>query len=145
MFLIFIWDLNLKDLKDPSILARIYKYVNDTKLVPKVSAETDIEETQRILDHIYDWERLNNMAWNGTKFVRISLGPMEAPKEAIIFTLDYMDTIDQVSSTRDFGILMDDDGNYKEQRKMAVMKTNRKCSWILRSFLSRDPTLMRIL
>ena len=47
MFLLFIWDLNLKDLQDPKVIARIYKYVDNTKLVSKVKNEKDIEDTGR--------------------------------------------------------------------------------------------------
>ena len=67
MFLIYIWDLNVNDLMDPKVLVCIYKYVDDTKVITKITNEDDIIETQRVLDHVYGWQVVNNMMWNRTK------------------------------------------------------------------------------
>ena len=39
LFILYIWDLNLKDFSNPETQARIYKYVDDSKLLNKVTNE----------------------------------------------------------------------------------------------------------
>ena len=74
LFLIYIWDLNLHDLKNPKVQARIYKYVDDSKVLTKVNCHDDIVHTQEILEHVYKWQVRNRMTWNDSKFVRVSFG-----------------------------------------------------------------------
>ena len=41
--------------------------------------------------------------------------------------------------------MVDNDCTFKSQRTLAVKKTNQRCSWVLRTFLSRDPQIMKTL
>ena len=51
LFLLNIWDLNITNFEDPKILSKIYKYVDDTKVVSRVAKEEDYEEKQRLREH----------------------------------------------------------------------------------------------
>ena len=126
LFLIYIWDLGIKDLMDPEVMAKVYKYVDDTKLVTRVTDHDDIGKAQNLLEHIYDWQVQNKMQWNQAKFIRISMGPNENLKNVPMFTPDHDETIPQVSSARDLGILIDNDSRFKSQRMAAIKKTNQK-------------------
>ena len=63
----------------------------------------------------------------------------------MLFTPNYEDPIPQHNTTRDLGILIDDDCSFSSQRKAAITKTNQRCGWVLRTFQTRDPHLLRFL
>ena len=85
------------------------------------------------------------MTWNDDKFVRMSHGKIENLHNLYLFTPNYMDPIPQEICTRDLGIMVDNDCTFKSKRTLAVKKTNQRCSWVLRTFLSRDPQIMKTL
>ena len=59
IFLVFISDLgdNIEEEE-----ATTLKFVDDTKLLKGVKEEEDVENFQSVIDKIYDWQVLNNMA-----------------------------------------------------------------------------------
>ena len=64
LFLIFVSDLgeNL-DLA----IAKILKYVDDSKILGKIATEEDVFKLQDEVNSIYSWATLNNMSWNHLK------------------------------------------------------------------------------
>ena len=58
---------------DPK-MARILKYVNDSKIIGFTKSEDDIIALQNILDGIYEWAINNNMNWNNHKFQQVRMG-----------------------------------------------------------------------
>ena len=69
---------------------------------------------------------------------------MEVIKESTyLFTPDFQDIIEEKSSIKDLGIYVDNELRYKDQMKNAVNKANKKSSWILRTFSTRDVAFMR--
>ena len=62
-------------MKNPDVIRKIYKYVDDTKIVTSIKYTNDVITLQESLDEIYQWQSQNNMLFNGGKFVRISSGP----------------------------------------------------------------------
>ena len=67
------------------------------------------------------------------------MGPNVDIKESTyIFTPDFEDVIEEKNCIKDLGIYIDGNLNYKEQMKSAVCKANKKASWILRTFSTRD-------
>ena len=61
MFLIFIWDLQVSQIIDPEAIRKIYKYVDDTKIVSSTKNTSDTISLQESLDEIYEWQVKNNM------------------------------------------------------------------------------------
>lgn len=145
LFIIYIWDLNVDNLTDPKILTQVYKYVDDTKVITRVKTEEDIIETQCVLEHIYEWQHVNNMTWNGSIFVRISCGRNDVSENTLIFTPNTGDPIESNESAKDLEIWINNDCSFKKQKEQAIMKTKKKCSWILRTFRSRDPYILKTL
>ena len=120
----------------------IFKYLDDTKLISKVKPEDNIERTQNTLNHIYQWQIRNNMSWKQDKFVRVSRGKNEVDNSNMIFTPNYEDPISQEHSTTDLGIIIDNDCSFRSQRKAAIVKTNQRYGWVLRTFQTRDPQIL---
>ena len=145
MFLLYIWDLQIPDIGDPKYHQQIFKYVDDTKLLAKTSSQDQSINIQNSLDHIYKWQEINNMKFNGSKFVRISVGPSEDTKSIPLFTPHSEDIIEQKEHTKDLGVLVDDCINYKAQRLKVLRKVKNKSAWILRTFTNRDPRIMKTL
>ena len=55
MFLIYIWDLQIQDIGDPNNHHKIYRYVDDTKLLGKTNSMDQTINIQKNLDVIYEW------------------------------------------------------------------------------------------
>ena len=122
----------------------ILKFVDDSKIIGEVKNCDDIERLQNHMERIYNWAESNHMRWNNDKFQLLRVGPNLNLKESTyLFTPNYQDVIEEKSSIKDLGIYVDADLRYKEQMKRAVNKANKKASWILRSFSTRDVNFLR--
>ena len=62
IFLIFISDM-AEDLETKPKL-----FVDDAKIKEKIDTEEDVKEMQETLEKLYDWQRKNNMKFNGKNF-----------------------------------------------------------------------------
>ena len=146
-FLLFIWDLKLNDndLSDKEVISKILKYVDDTKLISRVTNIDDIEIIQSRLNKIYQWEQDNNMLWNAKKFNQLRIGSHEIIENTYMFTPNYEDPIPEVNSVKDLGIYIDNDMSFKSHIDQVISKTNNKCSWLLRTFYTREISIMRML
>ncbi len=144
LFLLFISDLG-KDLPASSA-SRLLKYVDDTKVIRKISSEADVEELQEDLNCLYKWQEEANMAWNDSKFVVLRMGPSAPIRESThLFTPHYGGIIEEREVTRDLGIEVDNNCNFGPQRVKAIKKAKAKAAWILRTFSVRDLGTMRTL
>ena len=65
--------------------------------------------------------------------------------EIIKITPDLQFPIEEVDIAKDLGIYLDNNLNFYDQRMKIVTKTQNKCSWILRTFFTRDLSIMRTL
>ena len=145
LFIIYIWDLYVDDLMCPNIITKVLKYIDDTKFIGKICNENEFSMYQDALENIYEWQRINNMMWNSTKFVRLSMGPNEEVKDLSLFTPGYENIVESKEKAKDLGILIDNDAKFASQRSKAITKTNNKCSWILRTFRTREINHLRTL
>ena len=50
----------------------------------------------------------------------------------------YENIVESKEKAKDLGILIDNDAKFKSQRAKAITKTSNKCSWILRTFRTRE-------
>jgi ribonuclease P/MRP protein subunit RPP40 len=142
-FLCFIADLG-GDLAMGSSL--ILKFVDDTKLIKGVATPEDIEALQDDLENLYQWQQANNMEWNGGKFQALRMGYNQTLREeALLFTPNHDDPIEEFEVVKDLGVLMDRLGTFGPQRSKANAKAKQKAGWILRTFKSRDLFTMRTL
>ena len=47
-----------------SVIRKVLKFVDDTKVIAAVNCEDDFEKLQYELEPIYNWSEINNMGWN---------------------------------------------------------------------------------
>ena len=146
MFLIFITDLSL-DLPDHS-RTEIRKYVDDTKAMRGNMCPEDVLLMQDDLNSMYRWEAINHMPFNASKFMNLRMTvdkDRSLSQNTMFFTPDYGDPIQEHDVVRDLGVLLDSDGGFTSHRLLTQKKAMRKCSWIFRSFKSREPDLLKSL
>ena len=127
-------------------IAKILKYVDDSKILGKIATEEDVFKLQNEVNSIYSWATLNNMSWNHLKFQLLRFGANHSLKDdTLLFSPEYQQVIDRKETVKDLGILVDDMLLYKSQKQKALSKTMAKIGWVTRTFKSRDKSLMRIL
>ena len=140
LFLIYISDIgeNIKSSKKV--------YVDDTKLIKAVKNEDDVQELQDELDKLYKWAEDNNMKFNGKKFQVVRYGKDENLKdETLYFTENTEHIVERQEVVRDLGVLMSDDATFRDQIEKVARKVRQKTGWVLRTFYSRKPLLMKTL
>ena len=119
-FLIFIGDIS------EGVSAVVLIYVDDSKVHKNVKNDEDVQSLQHDLDKIYQWEKNNNMKFNGGKFLVVRYGRNATLKEnTLYFTFEMEDIIQQVDRCKDFGILMQDDANFALQIEKVCKKVKQ--------------------
>ena len=138
LFLIFIGDIS------EGVSASILIYVDDTKVKSRVKTTEDVESLQENLDRIYEWEKKNNIKFNGGKFLVLRYGQNQELKESTIyFTGEMQYTISQVNHCRDLGITLQDDASFQMQQEKVATKMRQKCGWIFRNFYTGNQVFLR--
>ena len=138
LFLIFIGDIS------EGVTATVLVYVDDLKVIKKVNTEEEVEQLQEDLNKIYDWEKNNNMLFNGGKFLVLRYGSnTELKDNTIYFTSEMQDIIQPVNFCRDLGIIMQDNATFSMQIDKVCSKVRQKCGWIQRTFYNRSPRFMK--
>ena len=121
-------------------------YIDDAKASKAVRGEEDVEELQRDLDSLFNWASDNNMVFNAKKFQVVRYGKNEELKEATMyFTEDTSEIVQRQETVRDLGVILSEDGGFKHHLEKVVTKTRQKMGWVLRTFESRSPQLMKTL
>ena len=85
------------------------------------------------------------MAWNPDKFQLLRYGNRDLSNQNLLFTPNYDNPICEVDIAKDLGIQMDNNFDFEFHRNKVVSKTNNKCSWILRTFYTRDMYILNTL
>jgi len=97
---------------------------------------------QADLTSIYDWAKTNNMLFNSEKFECLRYGPNKILKETTEYLSENQIPINQSSKVRDLGVQMSPDACFSLHISDTVLAASQKCGWILRSFKTRDCSLM---
>ena len=139
-FLIYVSDIGT------NISSTIRIFVDDAKVCKSVRGEAEVEQLQQDLDTLFLWARDNNMQFNGKKFQLLRYGKNTELKESTTyFTEDTSEIVEREEVVRELGILLSEDGCFKNHIDKVVAKSKQKSGWILRTFESRSPCLMQTL
>ena len=76
LFLILINDI------DANIESTISLFADDTRIARKVNIEEDVESLQADLERLYNWQEVNNMAFNEKKFEILRYGKNSSIKQS---------------------------------------------------------------
>lgn len=86
------------------------------------------------------------MEFNEGKLQLLRMGTNHLLKqETNLFTGDYTEIVCPSEALNDLGVQVDCHGTFEVQRKAAIKKTMDKAAWVLRTYSSRSPALMKML
>ena len=139
LFLIFICDI------DSDIDSIASMFCDDTRLMGKIKSEEDVEHLQTDLDKIYSWAENNNMLFNNKKFELLRYGPDQDIKFSTFYLSADDEIIEEKENLRDLGVIVNNKGNFDDHIANVCAKVKQKAGWILRTFQSRQPFLLKLL
>ena len=138
MFLMYIQDLS------EEITANMKIFVDDAKMKAKVNTEEDVEEMQKNIDKLFDWEDSNKMKCNGAKFQVLRYGKnTEIKEDTCYFSKGMDDVISQFDHLRDLGIILTDDAKFSSHVEKVVKQVRTKVGWMLRTFYTRKKEILK--
>ena len=117
-------------------------FADDTRIIKTIKSDEDRNSLQNDLNSIYDWADKNKMRFNSNKFETIDYHPRQRPDEYHVYKTSNGQSIQRKQQIRDLGIQMNCDATFSANTEAMVKKAKRQSGWILRSFQSREPTLM---
>ena len=111
-----------------------------------VNDENDVELLQHDLEALYYWQKSNNMLFNCKKFEILRYGPKDNLKKSTeYFTPEYNEIIEAKDSLRDLGVILSNDGKFKNHIDNVCSKVSMKCGWVLRTFNCRSVPFMKFI
>ena len=138
LFLIHIGDID----EEISNNSTISCFADDTRIMRKITQDTDCQLLQEDLNSIYGWADKNKMKFNDKKFESIHYQPNRQEYADQAYSTGDGSLIEQKSSVRDLGIMMSNDATFKENIGTMVKRGKRMAGWALRTFQSRDKNVM---
>ena len=132
IFLILIGDIN-KDVNE----AFLTSFADDTRIGRQIGSQNDSELLQKDLCAVYNWTRDNNMELNASKFECWRYGP-NSDLQQFPYKSNTGCTIEERDHLKDLGVTMCRDGTFKKHIHTTVKTAQNQCSWILRTFMTRE-------
>ena len=86
---------------------------------------------------MYNWTRDNNMELNASKFECLRYGP-NSDLQQFPYKSNTGCTIEERDDLKDLGVTMCRDGTFKKHIQATVKTAQNQCSWILRTFMTRE-------
>jgi hypothetical protein len=137
LFLIFINDLGEKI--EHSTLGC---FADDAKLYNKLKCTEDHKIIQQDCDNLFKWADENNALFNSEKFQLLRYGNNLTNRNELNYITPDGKHIDETGHARDLGIKMSNDATYDAHNIEMINKCKRLSSYILRTFKSRDSTML---
>ena len=138
LFLMHIGDID-EEIKNNSIISC---FADDTRIMKRITKDSDCQLLQEDLNSIYKWAEENKMQFNDKKFESIYYHPSRGNYADQVYRTTDGTPIEQKSSIRDLGIMMSEDTTFKENIDMMVKRGKRMAGWALRTFRTRNRTVM---
>ena len=102
-----------------------------------------VESLQIDLNKIYSWAEQNNMLFNNGKFELLRYGNDEDLKNSTYYLSANNEIIEEKETLRDLGIILNNQANFDDHVSNICAKVKQKTGWILRTFHSRQPFLLK--
>ena len=124
--------------------AKAVRFADDTQLYSKISYVEDCDSLQSDLNCV---TKTNNTVFNSQKFKYLSFSTN------VSITIDYVNAyvspnfiiIDNVNNLKDLGIIMSSNCSFEQHIIEFCKRCTGLCGWILRTFSSRESTVMMTL
>ena len=133
LFLVLIGDIDQEIAS-----AYVSSFADDTRVAHGVDSEQDVLDLQADLNTVYQWADNNNMQFNSKKFECLRYGSNQELKRSTHYTSNSGKEIKTTDHTRDLGVTMSNDGTFSKHITEVVSRSGQMCSWILRTFKTRE-------
>ena len=117
-------------------------FADDTRIGKGIRNVSDASKLQGDLNTIYGWAETNNMQFNIDKFELIRYGNNAILNYCTSYCTGNGEIIQQKDDVKDLGIIMSDTLEFATHIEKVVTSMKNMSGWILRTFRSRDITLM---
>ena len=118
-------------------------FADDTRIMASITNENDVETMQADLEKVYNWADMNNMQFNSNKFELLRYGKNDDLKLDTIYFSDDNDIIEEKEVLRDLGVQMNNKATFEDHITKVCQTVRQKSGWILRTFQTRKPYLMK--
>ena len=132
IFLILIGDID-KNVNE----ALLSSFADDTRIGRQIGSPNDSELLQKDLCAVYNWTHDNNMELNASKFECLRYGT-NSDLQQFPYKSNTGCTIEERDHLKDLGVTMSRDGTFKKHIQTTVTTAQNQCSWILRTFMTRE-------
>ena len=129
--------------KETGFVARILTGADDTRIWRFICSEADKMLLQEDLNSLYKWAEDNNASFNGDKFEGISYPLGLASKR--VYTAPNNIHIKNKETIKDLGVYISSNCTYTEHIKIYVKETQKIAAWTLRTFLTREKRVLKVL
>ena len=118
--------------------AKVVSFADDTRLYSKISYVEDCDSLQSDLNCVYDWAKTNSMVFNSPKFKYLSFSTN-------VSITSYYVNVYVSPHLKDLGIIMYSNCSFEQHIIELCKRCTGLCGWILRTFSSRESTVMMTL
>ena len=129
----------LGDIDEGITNAFLSSFADDTRILNQTNTPLEVANFQEDLDSVYKWTAENNMQLNNGKFEHLHYGPPQNDRQ---FKSSSDSIIEEKDCVKDLGVLMSNTGQFTQHIHKMINAAKQQCSWILRTFKTREPTLM---
>ena len=136
--------VHIGDIDSETLYSFVSSFADDTRAAAGIKDEQGHRKLQLDLNYIYKWAEQNNMKFNDSKFERITYGRNEALKN-IPYTAADGSTIQPSHDVKDLGVTMSDNATFKTHITKISSKATQLSSWVLRTFITRERSVMLML
>ncbi len=131
------------DIDDEVKHSRVSSYADDTRIWRYICQESDQMLLQDDLNTLYAWTENNNASFNDEKFEGISF-PFGLLSNRIYKSSTNKD-IENKETIKDLGVYISSDCTFSEHIKIYVKATQKIAAWTLRTFVSRETRVLKVL
>ena len=117
-------------------------FADDTRIMKTIREENDKNLLQEDLNRIYRWANENEMKFNNNKFEMIDYQPGGGNEAHHVYRTEGDDPIERKTEIRDLGIIMNNEATFTDHITASAKKGRKLAGWALRTFQSREASLM---
>ena len=137
LFLIHIGDID-REISN----SKVSCFADDTRIMKTIKEDNDKTLLQEDLNRIYHWANTNKMKFNDNKFEMIDYQPGQRNELYHTYRTESEAPIERKSEIRDLGIILNNEATFTEHIATIVKKGKKLAGWALRTFKSREASLM---
>ena len=137
LFLIHIGDID-KEINN----SKVSCFADDTRIMKIIKEDNDKTLLQEDLTRIYSWANVNKMKFNDNKFEMIDYLPGQRNESYHTYRTENDAPIERKSEIRDLGIILNNEATFTDHIETIAKKGRKLAGWSLRTFQSREASLM---